>query len=604
MSSGSTIIAGVIGLVQLLFARRFLLVTFDPEAARVAGVNTRLWSLALNLAIGVAAAAAVHAIGALSTFALLTLPAMAALLATASVRATFITAAALSIVLPSLALALSFYLDLPAGPASVALLAVSVPLAAMSRIRCRALEHVGTACRHSRPAVATEPERRLRVILSGGDPMAPLLTRTLVACLMLILLASGSVAQPQAEDAQAIRAELNRLRQEFDATRQQYGDKLSTLEARLAELEGGTSPGVTPETPQTPTPATEPAAPVPPGAAGGDAPKGTLPVYGNASVLSKIFNPDLAVMGNFLGAAGRNPAEPHRPWRCARLRRRSRPSSIPMPGRTSSSRWVPRELRWKRAYVTFPTLPGGFLMKAGKLRSAFGKVNAMHSHVLPWTDRPLVSQNLLGGEEGIADAGVSVARLLPNPWIFLEATGEVYRGESAVFHIYERQDLTYVGHMRGFRDITESSNVDFGASFAHGHNDAGPSATTRIVGLDGTFRYRPLRRAMYRRLLARGEVVWSRRSEANGPDAFGAYLAGDYQFARRWFAGVRFDRAGRATDPNANDTGTSWLVTYWPSEFSQIRGQYRRTNYAEGQTANEVLFQFLFSIGAHGAHAF
>jgi ABC-type Mn2+/Zn2+ transport system permease subunit len=129
-----TIIAGGIGLVHVLFARRFLLVTFDPEAARVAGVNTRLWSLALNLAIGVAAATAVHAIGALSTFALLTLPAMAALLVTTSVWATFATAAALSIVLPCLALALSLYLDLPAGPASVALLALSVPLAALANV--------------------------------------------------------------------------------------------------------------------------------------------------------------------------------------------------------------------------------------------------------------------------------------------------------------------------------------------------------------------------------------------------------------------------------------------------------------------------------------
>jgi hypothetical protein len=63
------------------FGRRFLLVTFDPEAATVAGVNTRWWSFFLNLAIGVAAAAAVQAIGALSTFALLTLPAAVALLA-------------------------------------------------------------------------------------------------------------------------------------------------------------------------------------------------------------------------------------------------------------------------------------------------------------------------------------------------------------------------------------------------------------------------------------------------------------------------------------------------------------------------------------------
>jgi hypothetical protein len=228
----------------------------------------------------------------------------------------------------------------------------------------------------------------------------------------------------------------------------------------------------------------------------------------------------------------------------------------------------------------------------------------MHTHVLPWADRPLVTENLLGGEEGISDAGVSVARLLPNPWIFLEATGEVYRGESAVFHAEDRQDLTFVGHLRGYQDITESSNVDLGASFAYGHNDADPSAITRLVGIDATFRFRPLRRAIYRRLMARTELVWSRRSEIGDVNAFGFYVAGDYQFARRWFTGVRFDHAGRATDPEAKDKGASWLVTYWPSEFSQIRGQYRRTRYAEGLTANEVLFQLLFSIGAHGAHVF
>ena len=41
----------------------------------------------------------------------------------------------------------------------------------------------------------------------------------------------------------------------------------------------------------------------------------------------------------------------------------------------------------------------------------------MHNHVLPWTDRPLVINNLVGGEEGIGDAGISVARLIPNRWI-------------------------------------------------------------------------------------------------------------------------------------------------------------------------------------------
>ena len=114
----------------MVFSQRFLLVTFDAEAAQIAGVNARLWSLGLNLIVGVAAAAAVHEIGALLTFALLTLPAMAALLVTTSMRATFITAAGLGATLPCLGLAVSFYFDLPAGPASVALLSISALVAA------------------------------------------------------------------------------------------------------------------------------------------------------------------------------------------------------------------------------------------------------------------------------------------------------------------------------------------------------------------------------------------------------------------------------------------------------------------------------------------
>ena len=84
----------------------------------------------------------------------------------------------------------------------------------------------------------------------------------------------------------------------------------------------------------------------------------------------------------------------------------------------------------EEGFVTFTSLPGGLLTKVGKMRAAFGKVNTLHNHVLPWTDRPLVTNNLVGGEDGISDAGVSVARLIPNPWIFLEATGQVFRGDS------------------------------------------------------------------------------------------------------------------------------------------------------------------------------
>ena len=412
--------------------------------------------------------------------------------------------------------------------------------------------------------------------------------------------ASPGFAQPQSE-SQAIRGELDRLRQEFDAVRQQFADRLSLLEARLATVEGRPSQA---SVPPGPTPPTTDLAPIPDGAAGAGGPQGSLPIYGNVNVLSKIFNPDLAVIGNFQGVAGTNSVESSPAFEMREVEASFQAVVDPYARADFFVAFGAEGAELEEGYMTFPTLPGGFLMKAGKLRSTFGKVNGMHNHVLPWSDRPRVTQNLLGGDDGISDAGVSVARLVPNPWIFLEATGEVYRGESAVFQAQDRTDLSYVGHVRGYQDITDSANLDVGASFAYGHNDAGASATTTLIGVDGTFRYRPLRRAIYRRLLARTELVWSQRSELGGLDAFGLYAAIDYQFARRWFAGVRYDYAGRATDPAAKDKGGSWLLTYWPSEFSQIRGQYRRTHYAEGLTANELVVQFLFSIGAHGAHAF
>ena len=81
-------------------------------------------------------------------------------------------------------------------------------------------------------------------------------------------------------------------------------------------------------------------------------------------------------------------------------------------------------------------------------------------------------------------------------------------------------------------------------------------------------------------------------------------MSADYQLARRWFAGGRYDRAGHAEDASAIDRGQSLALTFWPSEFSQLRGQYRRTAYAAGAVAHELLMQLQFSIGVHGAHPF
>jgi len=412
--------------------------------------------------------------------------------------------------------------------------------------------------------------------------------------------APPALAEAQQDPQAGLRAQIELLRQQLDALQQ----KVAALEAA-----SGQKP-VAPETPPAvaPVPAQPPAAAgveVPPGAAGAGGPAGSLPVYGNTSALSKIFNPDMAVIGNFIGAAGKNTIDPIPALRLNEAEMSFQAIVDPYARADFFLSASPDGLEVEEGFLTFPTLPGGLLMKVGKLKAQFGKVNTMHSHVLPWVDEPLAMRNLLGGDEGINDSGISVSKLILNPVLFLEATGEVYNGDNGVFKSQKRGDLTYVGRLRGYRDISESMNLDVGTSVAYGHNAAGPDFTTRLYGIDATLRYRPLQEALYKKAMLRTELFWSRRDQpVLDGKAFGAYVSGDYQLTRRLFGGARYDLSDRAADASLRDKSGSLLLTYWPSEFSQIRGQYRRTRYAEGVAANEILFQFLFSIGAHGAHVF
>jgi hypothetical protein len=338
-----------------------------------------------------------------------------------------------------------------------------------------------------------------------------------------------------------------------------------------------------------------------------------LPVYGGGSAGSKVFNPDIAVIGDFLGALGKNNVNPDPVFQMHESEASFQAVVDPYARADFFISFGEEGVELEEGFVTFPTVPGGLLLKVGKMRAAFGKVNTLHNHVLTWTDRPLVINNLVGGEEGIDDAGLSVARLIPNPWIFLEATGQVFRGDSGdLFHSSERNDVSWVAHLRGYHDITESTNVDVGGSYGHGHNGSGivddvdlGRFETELFGVDVTLRWRPLKRSIYHSFVARSEMIWSRREQPDGrQDSTGFYVSGDYQLARRWFGGVRIDASDRADASSRRDTSQSAVITYWPSEFSQIRGQYRRISFAEGEEANEFLFQFQFSIGAHGAHPF
>ncbi len=323
--------------------------------------------------------------------------------------------------------------------------------------------------------------------------------------------------------------------------------------------------------------------------------------------MAKVLNPDISVIGDFLGAAGRDSVRS-----VPRLEMHESEVGLqaivdPYARADFFISFGEHGVDLEEGYLTFTSLPGGFVAKVGKMRSSFGVVNTLHNHVLPWTDRPLVTENLVGGEDGIDDAGLSVSRILPAPkGIFLEGTGQVFRGDSSdVFKASHKGDLSYVGRLRGYHDLTDSTNIDLGFSYARGHNEVGSAFIAQLYGADATLRWKPLRRAIYHSFLARTELVWSRREQVPLTQrAFGFYTSTDYRVNRRWTVGGRYDRSERARNASQTDSGVSGVLTYWPSEFAQIRGQYRFTRYAEGKDGNELLFQFQFSLGAHGAHPF
>ena len=426
------------------------------------------------------------------------------------------------------------------------------------------------------------------------------------ACAAFCLLVPTAVrAQDPQTPAPAPDDPVAALRQEIEALRTEYEQRISALEQRLTDLQAAQGQAAPPPAETAPTPEAVPAqteaAAAPqaePTSAGGG---------GEGGQTSTYFNPAISVIGNFLAVAGRNHTE-NLPSADLRESEVGLQAIVDPYARADFFLSFGEEgVDVEEGFITFTALPAGLQAKVGRLRTSFGKVNTLHLHVLPWPDEPLPVVNLLGGEEGWIGTGVSVSRLFPVGDVFTEGTLQVFRGDTeGLFESDRRSDLSYNGHYRVFADLTEASNLDLGLSYGFGPNGTFDGADTRLEGLDLTYRWKPLQTGLYRSAIFRGEVYRSRREQPDGDQtALGWYLSGDYQLARRWWVGARLEAAEHADDDSLRDTGKAALLTFWPSEFSQLRAELRRRHYSlTDEDANELLLQLQFAIGAHGAHPF
>lgn len=124
-------LCGVAALVLgalLLFHRDLLLVSYDPETARVLAKPTRAFQLLLAALTGLTVSVGVMTVGPIVLFGNLVLPPMAACAAARSMRGFLCMSSAIGLAAGVLGIWLSFDQDWPLGPAIVAAAAPAVPL--------------------------------------------------------------------------------------------------------------------------------------------------------------------------------------------------------------------------------------------------------------------------------------------------------------------------------------------------------------------------------------------------------------------------------------------------------------------------------------------
>jgi hypothetical protein len=281
----------------------------------------------------------------------------------------------------------------------------------------------------------------------------------------------------------------------------------------------------------------------------------------------------------------------------------------------------------EEAYIETLALPAGLSLKAGRMFSPIGYLNIQHAHIDDFSDRPLPYRSLLNNR--YADDGVQLRWLAPTP-LFLEVGSQWLRGEG--FPVSGAANggkgaWTAFAHVGG--DIGFSHSWQAGLSRLSGEVDQRETADAIFTGdtevdiVDFVWKWAPNGNATVRNFkiqaeyLKRNDSGLVRAGDILGEvdvDQSGWYVQGIYQFRPQWRIGARYstlraDEPGIALENTIYDPAdssprhVSAMVDWSSSEFGRLRLQYNRDS-TIGDADNQWLLQYIFSIGAHGAHRF
>lgn len=280
----------------------------------------------------------------------------------------------------------------------------------------------------------------------------------------------------------------------------------------------------------------------------------------------------------------------------------------------------------EEGYVQWVNLPGGLGLTLGKFFQRFGTLNRWHAHALPSQSRSLPHLAFIG-EESLAQTGASLYWLVPvhggggtyQTWF------EVTRSETESL-FGESNGPSFLGHVNGFFQLSESTDLDLGLSWMHGDFESEEHAFAQnLYGAEMAFTWRPPERARYRELVLRGGVMIKDpaggvepHDEEEGEEgeeeeeaepildrnAIGLWSLAELRFTPSWVAGARFDWVQNPAEPDE----TAWLVsptlTWWQSEWVRIRAEYDFIRRTVGEDTSKFVLQVTFAMGPHKHEAY
>ena len=438
----------------------------------------------------------------------------------------------------------------------------------------------------------------------------------------LLALALMPVVAGAADDVGALRAELQALKTE-------YGARVDALETRIQQLEA--APAV-----PAPEPVPAPETPAPKSAGGASAFNPAISLILGGSYTSTSRDPGDWNIAGFPPSGGEaGPGE--RSFNLGESELTFAANIDPyFSGVLTAAITGENEIEVEEAFVRTTALPDGFTGKMGRFFSGFGYLNEVHAHAWDFVDQPLVYQAMFGGQS--RQDGVQVKWLAPTD-LFIELGAEAGNGDSYPATRGAGNGLNAAAlfaHVGG--DVGDNTSWRAGLSWidsqaedrAGGIADASGNplfesftgdAHTWVV--DGVIKWAPSPR---RQLKVQGEYL-HREESGEIADATGLLLADDYlnrqsgwylqsvyQFTPRWRVGARYDSLDSGTPHytlapggllSASPERVSLMLDWNPSEFSRLRAQYDWDDARDdGDTDRILRLQYLYSIGAHGAHKY